>query len=214
MFEELITAPTSEPVTIEEAATFCRIDVPTASPPDAEYLQLMRFISVARAMVENKTGQALLTQSWRLTLDSFPAVRSAHNQWQDNLQYVPTESIQLYRTPVDADSLVITYIDSSNEEQTFSSDNYTVANGRISLKAGKCWPTTACERNAVTIEYDAGRESAADVPDDLKVAIMFLVNHWNENRDMIGKEPTMEVARSFSSLCAAFINITFPTARQ
>ena len=58
----LVTPPTEEPITLEEAKLRAGLDWPTTEPPDPRD-QLMRdFIAAARAQVEKDTELALLTQ--------------------------------------------------------------------------------------------------------------------------------------------------------
>lgn len=223
MFEELITEPAIEPVSVAEQAAFSKIDEPVASPPSAEYLQLLGFIAAARSIVEDKTGRALITQEWRMTLDSFPGPHTTRfNQWVNSLQHIPyPEPIQLWHTPVQTGDTsppinpVIKYIDPAGEEQTFSAVNYTVADGKIFLKVNQFWPQTACVQNAVTVTYTAGYSGdPADVPQRLKLATMYLAEQFRQNPNMVAVEPTSEVAFTFCALLSGYINIVFPRARQ
>jgi hypothetical protein len=64
MTSYLIAGPGEEPVSLAEAKAFCRID---GSDEDA---LLGALIAAARLHVESITGRALVTQTWRLLLDS------------------------------------------------------------------------------------------------------------------------------------------------
>lgn len=56
----LVTAPTEEPITLEQAKLLCGFDWPSGDPRED---MLRGFISAARAKVEADTGLALLTQT-------------------------------------------------------------------------------------------------------------------------------------------------------
>lgn len=64
MTSYLIAGPGEEPVSLAEAKAFCRID---GTDEDALVSAL---ITAARLHVESITGRALLTQTWRLILQS------------------------------------------------------------------------------------------------------------------------------------------------
>lgn len=64
MTSYLIAGPGDEPVSLAEAKAFCRID---GTDEDALVSAL---IAAARLHVESITGRALLTQTWRLVLQS------------------------------------------------------------------------------------------------------------------------------------------------
>jgi len=64
----LLTAPTIEPITLDDLKAHLRIT------HSAEDTALQNFISAARQACEAFTGLALQTQSWRLQLDRVPAV--------------------------------------------------------------------------------------------------------------------------------------------
>lgn len=64
MTSTLIAGPGEEPVSLAEAKTWCRIDA------DDEDGLVNALIAAARLHVESLTGRALVTQTWRLTLDA------------------------------------------------------------------------------------------------------------------------------------------------
>ena len=60
----LITPPANEPVTLEEAKAWLKIET-----ADEDTL-LLRLIATARQMVEHYTSRAVLEQTWRLVVQS------------------------------------------------------------------------------------------------------------------------------------------------
>ncbi len=63
---QLITEPASEPVTLDEAKLFLRIDT-----ADDDAL-LATLITASRRLVEQTTGKCLLQQTWRFGVDRWP----------------------------------------------------------------------------------------------------------------------------------------------
>jgi uncharacterized phiE125 gp8 family phage protein len=63
----LLTAPAAEPLALDEARAFLRLD----THDDDEIV--VALIAAARLHIETQTRRALITQGWRLTLDAWPA---------------------------------------------------------------------------------------------------------------------------------------------
>ena len=63
---KLITAASTFPITLEDAKLHCRVD--TA----ADDALINALITAATELAEQKTGRALMAQTWELTLDAFP----------------------------------------------------------------------------------------------------------------------------------------------
>jgi hypothetical protein len=68
MTSTLIAPPGEEPVTLAEAKAFCRID------GDGDDALVSALIAAARLQVESLSGRALVTQTWRLTLEDVPGL--------------------------------------------------------------------------------------------------------------------------------------------
>ncbi len=63
----LLTAPAVEPLTLAEAKAFLRVE------HDDDDGVIGALIAGARIHVEAQTRRALITQSWRLSIDTWPA---------------------------------------------------------------------------------------------------------------------------------------------
>ena len=165
MAHRLITPASFDPVSLEELKQQCRVD------HDDEDTLIARLGAVATRHVEARTRRALLTQTWRLTLDAFPC-----------------DTIYIPRPPLIAVSS-ITYLDGAGDSQTLATADYRVDAsrhpGRITPAYGEYWPTTLCTTNAVTITHTAGYGAAGDVPEDLRHAILLLAAHWHANRETV-----------------------------
>lgn len=138
-------------VSTADMSKHCRIT------SDAENDLMLTYIKAAQAAVERRLKSSIVGQEYRLTLDyGFPK---------------NCGDIYLNRGPVTAVGSV-KYLDPDGEEVTMTEwttedqdGDYIVdldsRTARISLPAGKYWPTTIEQIKAVTVEYTAG-----EVPDD------------------------------------------------
>ena len=175
----LVTAPTIEPVTLDEAKTFLKID------GSDEDLLVTSLISSARQKAESFTRRAFLTQTWQLFLNAFP--NSRKNTWQPGFfEMAITElspypaQISIPKSPLISVTHVKTYaIDGT--ATTFSSSNYDVLKyagdfaeeGRIALKSGQSWPDFTREADGIEVQFVAGYGAAAlNVPYGIKDAIL------------------------------------------
>lgn len=164
---ELVTAPTEEPISLEEAKLQCRIDEDLT----ADDQQIRDTIKAARVYCENFRRQKFITQTWDLFMDSFPG--------SFTLPIGPVQSITgVYYTP-DGDS-----------EQTVNSSNYVTdlvsQPARIVLATAGRWPSDSLTPvNGVKVRFVAGYGAATAVPDDVKAAIKLLVGHLYENREEV-----------------------------
>ena len=162
---DLITAPETEPVTIDQVVMQSRdIDNPE------QYDLWEIYIESARMYVENIIGP-VIAQTWDMTIDAFPNGNTIEIEKQ---RVTSVTSLK--------------YTDEDGTETTFDSDKYIVdASGsgyaKITLKDDYSWPTvTLKESGAVVIRFIAGYDSASTVPAQIKHAIMLLVAHYDANR--------------------------------
>lgn len=156
-------APESEPVSLAEAKAHCNIE----SDFVEDDALIEAFIAAARESCEARTGRQLVQATFALRLSGFPC----------------DDIIELPKAPLVSVSS-ITYVDGDGMTQTLSTDVYEqdpyTTPGRIALKYGEVWPTTRCQRNAVTITFVAGY---TEVPKLLKQGMLMRIAHWNENRE-------------------------------
>lgn len=182
-----ITAPSIEPVTVQDMTDQLNLDVSGQS----SYIDLL--IKAAREQAEEVTGLALITQTWQLTLDNWPTGDTPW--WNGTRQMAVTELysnaraswVILPRYPLQSVSSVKTYDATGNSSSLTVSDVFIVDTqqqpGRMVLKYGETWPTALQNANAIEIEYSAGYgSSASDVPSALRLAIMQMVAHQFEHR--------------------------------
>lgn len=163
----LVTAPASEPITLQDATAHLRLE------DDATDVSLVNsLIKAARQAAENYTHRSFATQTWDLNLDAFPTVFVLPNP--------PLVSVTHVK-----------YYDVDGVLQTLAASSYIVdaptgpqpMPGRIALAVDETWPTAQVRTNAVTVRFVAGYGTS--VPEPIKSAIKLLVGHLYENRESV-----------------------------
>lgn len=159
--------PLVEPVTLAEAKAHLRVG---HASEDALIEGLIR---AARAEVEKATGEALIDQSWRLTLDNWP---------QGAIVF-------LNRTPV-RQVFSVTVFDGDGAASVVDPAGYQLdAHAQPARLAFRDRPIPGRRLNGIEIDFRAGYgEAGTDVPDLLRRAILLLVAHWFEFRASFGAE--------------------------
>jgi len=167
MIPRLVTAPSIEPVTLNEAKEHLRV------LHDDEDAYIESLIVAARQMVESgeswSLDRSLINTTWRVILDEWPC-----------------HGIELPRPPLSSVTS-ITYLDTTNTSQTLSSTLYTVDThnepGRVVPSYASVWPEVLPHINAIQIVYVAGYGStAASVPQAIRQAILLCVSDLYEQR--------------------------------
>ena len=182
----LSSAPAAEPISTAVAKLHLRVDVTDDDVPIAS------LVVAARRACEKFTGRALITQTWELFLDSWPAGGLAE-LWEGTRTGPQTlldgqaAGISLPRPPLQSVTTIKTY-DDSDVATTFSSDDYFVdavsEPGRVVLRSGASWPQADRVANGIEITFVAGYGAAgSDVPDDLLQGMLTLIGHLYENRE-------------------------------
>jgi uncharacterized phiE125 gp8 family phage protein len=181
----LLTAPAGEPISLAEAKAFLRVE---HNDDDATIGALM---SGARIHIEAQTRRALMTQTWRLTRDVWPA--------SGVLPLLPAQLRALVAVRVyDADSNVQTVLPAS-----FGIDKIA-APAVLTFERGAL-PAPGRIAGGIEIDIEAGYGAAADVPEPLRHAIRLLVAHWYENRALISASGEIaSVPASVASLIAPY----------
>lgn len=128
----------------------------------------MDLIAAARRHCESFQGRAYVTQSWDLYLNVFPC----------GCIRVPLPPLQ--------EITWIKYRDSSGIIQTLDPSGYVAdpfsEPGFICRAYGKSWPATYQESNVIQIRFVAGYGAAADVPAEIKQAILLKVADLYDHR--------------------------------
>lgn len=152
---DLITAPTSQPVTLAEVKAHTRVDF---NDDDA---LLATLLTAATEHVETVLGRQLMTATYELHLGGFPADRLA-------LPRPPVSSVE-----------TVTYRDCDGIEQTFTDFLAYLHPDAPFIVPKTRWPSTQEHPDAVVVRFVAGFDQ---VPERARVAILSLVSHWYEHR--------------------------------
>lgn len=161
----LLTPPALEPVSLDEARAFLRVE----HHDDDDTIAAL--IASARIHVETQTRRALITQSWRIVADAWPG--------EGRFAVLPA--------PVQSVSAVRVY-DESGAPQMVNLQAFVVDASASALTFAP-WALPAPGRASAGIEIDVicgYGDAALDVPEPLRQAVRELAAHWYENRGVVG----------------------------
>ncbi|MEM6616625.1 MAG: phage head-tail connector protein [Pseudomonadota bacterium] len=183
----LVTAPAVEPISLAEAKTHIRID------HEHEDLYIQALIVSVRVRFEATLNRALITQTWALLLDDWPLYGLA--------EIVPA--------PVQSISSVT--VKTPNGTQTVAPTAYQLdgVSTPARLKFTGPLPTTDGSLNAITIEFLTGfGATAANLPADIRHAMLFTLAHWYEHRDpMYGDDVARAIPPAAEELLAPYSEV-------
>lgn len=115
--------------------------------------------TAARAYVEDHTSRCVMNRSYQLTMDDFCEFE------------VPV-------SPVDPNSIAISYQDTDNVTQTFTGFVVSTLNGvaKVRLAYQQSWPDHLAGDDVITVTFDAGYvANKGFMPDPIKHAIKQIV---------------------------------------
>lgn len=171
----LVTGPEIEPISIGDVCNHSRIDI----GDDDALIELL--INAAREQAESITNRALITQTWKLTLDVFPG----NGYGKIKIPKPPLQSI---------DS--VTYLDTDGELQSLTdspTSNWILEAGEPTIMVPDydvTWPSTYDVPDAVNITFTCGYGDAAeDVPAAIRQWMMVYVAGMYEYREYAYDKP-------------------------
>jgi uncharacterized phiE125 gp8 family phage protein len=163
-------APTTEPLAWEEVQEHLGITDSDWGGKIANEL-----IPGAREMVEQDTGRAIGTQTWKLRLDAWPKGDTIH------LPFPPLQSVTSITYKL-ADGVTTTTLAATVYDVDIDSEP-----GRIYLRYCEQWPTDALYPHAaITITFVAGYDTGTGLvplPVTLKQAMLLQVGNRFANRE-------------------------------
>ena len=164
----LKTAATSEPISLDEAKTQCRIDLDETMHDN----DLIELITDARIHIEDITWRKLITQTWYAYFQDWP---------KGSYIELPFGELQSVTA--------IKYTDVDNSQSTWSSAEYIIGtdyqHGRITLDDGYTWPNeNLYPSNPIEVEFVCGYgDTATDIPSPIRRAIRLVISGLFENRE-------------------------------
>lgn len=177
----VVTEPTSEPISLEEARNHLRVTPDDDSPPQhPDDMLILSLITAARQYCENDLRRALCPQQIEVVMDVFPTDGDAIE-----LPMGPIPSLGSF-VYLDGDG-----IETPMDITTYRTD-FVSEPGRLVMLGEQEWPTIAVGgvRN-VTLRYWAGYTNENESPNDrplpkaIKTAMLLLIGHWYENREAV-----------------------------
>jgi len=175
--------PAIEPVAVVDAKSYSRII------DNSEDTLVSLIISAARRYAEMYTGRSFITQSWKLTLDSFPG-RMTQLGVRYGVPYSqPGNAVLLdFGTVQSIDAITYTAMDGTT--QTMPIANYIAdlsgCPARVTPIFGQIWPITMPQIASANIAYTAGYGvTAASVPEGIRQWIMLRTSTLLENREAV-----------------------------
>lgn len=178
---QLVTAPTSEPISLDEAKAQARI---TDTNSDG---LVQSYITTARQRAEEVLGYGLFTQTWRYDLESFDEV-------------IPLPMALKLQSVTH-----VKYYDADGTLQTLSSSYYELDTMRrpagIMRAPNVSWPALQADRRSgrVQITYVVGWSDVAAIPEIVKQGIRMYVTYLDADRD--GMETQAQAAHVAAERC-------------
>lgn len=172
-----------DPVTLAEAKAQMR--VLHANEDDL----ITRMISAASRHVENRIGRNLLKRTVTYKRLGFARACAA---------------IVLPRPPVITVSSV-SYVDADGATVVLSAGAYVLLPGpvedRLAPASGASWPNAHRGMQSVIVVYDSGYGAvASDVPEDLRHAVLLLVQHFYAHRSAVMDGPAVVTPMAVDAL--------------
>lgn len=167
----LVTAPTSEPVSLREQKEHLRID----DDEDDSYISAC--ITAARQWIEGQTNRSIMPQTWDYGIDYCWPVKFGGIRIDFPLNPVVDQA--------SPETITITYVDTNGASQSLASTQFKIASrehGSYIVPAyNVTLPDVRWEPDTITVRFVSG---SSTVPQDLKHAVKILAAQFYENRDM------------------------------
>lgn len=160
--------PVGQAVDLEVVKRHLRIDW------DDDDLDLIDLTKTAAEWVETTVGRSLLTTIWRMDLACWPKSGCVA------LPMPPTQSVSHVK-----------YLDTTGTLQTLDSSKYFTSGdsfcpSSIVFTREEPLPTIKENRpHAVQVTYAAGYGTSTNVPPTARQAMLMLIGHWWENREVL-----------------------------
>lgn len=169
------TPPADDAIDLQSLIEWSRL---SDSAEDDE-ANLSDILACATASVENRLGQSLMKQAWRLTLDRWPC---------NGILRLPRGPLWLDDDDDDPE-IAIVYTDTAGVARTLAASAYLVDSDsvppRIMPVYGTVWPVLRVQMNAVQVTYSTGRDDADELPATSRTAIRMMFAHLYENREPV-----------------------------
>ena len=169
--------PEIEPITLQKARYHAKVD---ADRTEEDWL-ILAAITAARQLAETQLGRRLITQTWRITIDSFIDTQAMWNSIASS-----SIAIEIPLSPLQS-ILSIKYFDSNNVEQTLDPAAYEydpfAVRARVRPVWSTQWPQIRQRPDSIVISAIVGfGDTPEDVPASIRQWILCAVTSMYENR--------------------------------
>lgn len=178
---KIVSRPTVEPISLEDAANHLRLDRYGSPEEFADQDWLTMMIPAARELCESLSGLALAPTTYAMSLGMYPCGWGQYQQGI-NLRLAPVLGISS-----------VTYVDENGDSQTLDPTAYTLdtyaSPARLYPAIDTSWPSTSVVPNAVIVQFIAGFSTPGESPQDyplpaqLRAAMLLTLGHLYENRE-------------------------------
>jgi uncharacterized phiE125 gp8 family phage protein len=182
----LLSGPAAEPLTLDEAKAFLRVE------HDDDDDVVAALIAGARLHVEAQTRRALIAQTWRLVLHCWPS--------DGRVPVVPSPlraliAVRVYRSDGSTQAIA---------PASFIAD--TAGSPPVLAFAAGALPAPGRVVGGIELDVETGYgDRPGDVPEPLRQAIRLLVAHWYENRGAVAVGQSVAVLpQSVAALIAPY----------
>jgi uncharacterized phiE125 gp8 family phage protein len=185
----LLSPPPIEPVSLAEAKAYLRVE----HNDDDDVIAAL--IAGARVHIEALTRRALITQSWRLIRDEWPA------DGRIAVTPVPLREVLAARVyKLDGSPQAI-------DTAAFVADMAS-APAVLGFTLGAV-PSPGRTVGGIEIDVEVGYgDAASDVPLPLRQALRMLLAHWYENRGLLGENGFVPLPQGAAALLAPYRVLT------
>ena len=177
MFLARITDASEDVLTLAEVKAHLRV---TSDAEDALIGNLVKAAQDYLRGPEGRLGRALASETWEMRCK-------------------PVARYEARFPMPDATALVqVSYLDADGAEQIATLSDFRYYGGHtgtyVEPVVGKSWPTALDREDALRLRLTVGYGAASAVPYDIKQALLLLVAHWFENRELMGTGKEMPMA--------------------
>lgn len=187
---KVITAPTEEPITIEEARA--HLEAPAYDDTDVDPIDetmIDAWLGAAREMCEQFLGLSLAPQTLEIALDRFPTTKIDGSTVVE-LPFGPVREVVEIMTPagefdtddVDSDTAADepVFADGEVNPDVYVLDTYSQPARLVAVSA---WPIITAATNAIKVRYTAGYGDGGEpLPKSCRAAILVILAHLYANR--------------------------------
>lgn len=171
MRSNVVTEPVGLAISIGEARHACKIDATSESGYEAAVDgDLTLLIQAATKFVVHATGRSIMKQGVEVYLDAFPVDGDVELALPNVIQITSVTYVSLESgLPVTLNANQY-YLDAVSRYEAW-----------LLRAEGVDWPVAAAVANAVVVKYEAGFESATNVPANVKMWIKSAVKFMYDN---------------------------------